>query len=291
MITRVKNPSPRRTLSGIGVAPFLIYVSIFLIVPTISVVLGAFRQNGKFTASVLPALFSTEMLGVTYRTVLVALISAVIGSIVGGLVAYVVSTAKPDGLVRQIVSSLSGVLAQFGGVMLAFAFIAAVGQSGVITGWLSSLTNGVINLGAGNWLYSFKGIFLVYIYYQIPLMVLVFLPAVDGMRLELREAASSLGASTRYYWRHVGGPMLLPSFLGSALLLFAEAFSSFATAAALVSQGDPILSLRIRTALTSEVVMGKTNFGFAIALEMIVVIGIVMLLYGLLQRRTARWWQ
>lgn len=120
-------------------------------------------------------------------------------------------------------------------------------------------------------------------------MVIVFLPAVDGIRAQWREAAENLGATTWQYWRYVGGPVLLPSFLGCALLLFANGMSAFATAAALVTQGNPILPLQIRTALTSEVVLGHHNIGFAVALEMIIIVAVVMALYALLQRRTSRW--
>jgi putative spermidine/putrescine transport system permease protein len=71
--------------------------------------------------------------------------------------------------------------------------------------------------------------------------------------------------------------------------LFANAFSAYATAAALVSQGNPIIPLQIRSALTSEVLLGRQNLGKAMALGMVVVVAVVMWLYALLQRRTARW--
>ncbi len=132
---------------------------------------------------------------------------------------------------------------------------------------------------------------LVYSYFQIPLMVLVFLPALDGVRPQWREATESLGGTTWDYWRHVAVPILTPPFLGALLLLFANAFSAYATAAALISQGAPIAPLQIRTALTSEVLLGRENIGKAIALGMIVVVAIVMTLNALLQRRSARWLQ
>ncbi|MGH3473237.1 MAG: ABC transporter permease [Nocardioidaceae bacterium] len=269
--------------------PFLAYVGIFLLIPTVVVVVHAFIEDGRFSTGAFNTLFGATMLQITYHTVLLALVTALIGAVVGALVAYVVSTGNPDGLVRRLVTSASGVLAQFGGVMLAFAFIASFGISGIVTQWLASWTNGDINLGASNWLFSLKGLILVYTYFQIPLMVIVFMPAIDGIRSQWREAAENLGASTWQYWRHVGGPLLFPSFLGCTLLLFANGFSAYATAAALVTQGNPILPLQIRTALTSEVVLGHKNLGFAIALEMIVIVAVVMTLYAVLQRRTSRW--
>ena len=107
-------------------------------------------------------------------------------------------------------------------------------------------------------------------------MVIVFVPALEGLRPQWREAATNLGASTWHYWREVGIPVLTPPFLASTLLLFANAFAAYATAAVLVSQGQPILPLMIRAALTSEVLLGQQNLAFALALEMVVVVAVVM---------------
>jgi putative spermidine/putrescine transport system permease protein len=120
-------------------------------------------------------------------------------------------------------------------------------------------------------------------------MVLVFLPALDGIRPQWREATESLGGSTWHYWRYVAGPLLAPAFLGCTLLLFANAFSAYATAQALITQGGVILPLQISNIFTSEVGQNQPGLAKALALAMIVIVTIVMLLYALLQRRTSRW--
>jgi putative spermidine/putrescine transport system permease protein len=211
--------------------------------------------------------------------------SSLIGAVVGAALAYVIVTGRPDGLLRRAATSLCGVFAQFGGVMLAFAFIATVGPQGFVTAVLQKAGWQV----SGLWLFELDGLLLVYLYFQIPLMVLVFMPALDGLRPQWREATESLGGTTWHYWRHVAGPILLPPFLGSFLLLFANAFSAFATAAALITQGGVIVPLQIRTALTSEVVLGRENVGKALALGMVVVVAIALALQAALQRRTSRW--
>jgi putative spermidine/putrescine transport system permease protein len=173
-------------------------------------------------------------------------------------------------------------------VMLAFAFLATFGFTGIVTVMLRQHLD--IDLMAGGvWIYGMNGLAVVYTYFQVPLMVIVFLPALDGLRREWWEASASLGGSSWHYWRHVGGPIIAPSFLGALLLLFANAFSAYATAAALISQGSPIVPLKIRTALTSEVVLGQANVGKALALGMIVVVALVMIAYALIQRRASRW--
>jgi len=189
-------------------------------------------------------------------------------------------------MLRRSVSAVRGVLAQFGGVTLAFAFLATVGSQGFVTLYLFDHTGLTV---PGDLLYGLRGLGLVYVYFQIPLMVIVLLPALDGARVQWREATESLGGSTWQYWRHVAGPLLTPAFLGSTLLLFANAFAAYATAAALVSQGSPILPLVVRATFTSEVVLGQANLGKAIALAMVVVVAVVMTGYAWLQRRTSRW--
>ncbi|WP_238384482.1 ABC transporter permease [Segeticoccus rhizosphaerae] len=277
----------RRALPSLGMVPFLGYLTVFLFIPTVIVVVGAFQDDGRPTLDNVRALGSGPVLHALRQSLVVSASTAVIGAVVGGLLAYAVVTCKPDGAVRRAVTSACGVLAQFGGVMLAFAFIATLGFSGAVTTLVKDSVG--VNLYGSGWLFDVPGIILVYSYFQIPLMVIVFLPALDGIKVQWREAAENLGASTWQYWRQVAGPLLLPAFLGSTLLLFANAFASYATAAALVSQGNPILPLFIRSALTSEILLGRANLGYALALEMIVVVAIVMTGYALLVRRTSRW--
>jgi putative spermidine/putrescine transport system permease protein len=277
-----------RLRSLLGTIPFFAYVVIFLVIPTLVVVIGAFTGDGGFTLSNISALHDAYIVDAFGRSILLSVSTALIGAILGALLAYALVTAKPNGVLRRAVTAAAGVLAQFGGVTLAFAFLATIGLSGFVTVFLQDHLN--INLYAnGVWLFELPGLIVVYTYFQIPLMVIVFLPALDGIRPQWREATETLGGTTWQYWTRVAGPLLAPAFLGSTLLLFANAFSAYATAAALVSQGSPIVPLQIRNALTSEVVLGQQNLGKAMALGMVVVVAVVMALYALLQRRTARW--
>jgi putative spermidine/putrescine transport system permease protein len=279
----------RRGRPLLGIVPFGAFVVCFLVIPTLVVVIGAFTgdDNAPTLANV-SALKSGYIIDAFVRSILLSAVSAALGAVFGALLAYALVTAKEGGFLRRLVTAASGVLAQFGGVTLAFAFIATLGLSGFVTTFLRDNV-GIDIYSGGVWLFELPGLTLVYTYFQIPLMVIVFLPALDGLRPQWREATESLGGSTWQYWRHVAMPLLAPAFLGAALLLFANAFSAYATAAALVSQGSPIVPLQIRSALTSEVVLGQANLGKAMALGMVVVVAVVMSLYALLQRRTTRW--
>jgi putative spermidine/putrescine transport system permease protein len=277
-----------RTLrDGLPLIPFLAVVVIFLIIPTVTVIVSAVFADGVFSLARIQALFTGTALTALAKSMLLSGSTAVIGAVLGAVLAWLIVSSPPTSMVRRAVIALCSVLAQFGGVALAFAFLATVGLNGVLTLWVQQVFG--FNLAGSGWLYSLMGLILVYTYFQIPLMVIVFVPALEGLRDQWREAAVSLGASTWQYWREVALPLLTPAFLGSALLLFANAFAAYATAAALVSQGSPILPLMIRSALTSEVVLGQEHLAYAIALEMIVVVALVMTTYALLLRRSSRW--
>jgi putative spermidine/putrescine transport system permease protein len=281
-----RNPGEaRRRLrpASLGLLPFFLYTAAFLLIPTLIVIVGSFLNgNGGFTFANIQGLNTPDIRQAMYQSIVISVETAVIGGVVGGVLAYAVSTSKEGSLMRRAVTALCGVLAQFGGVALAFAFMATFGINGLITKWLSISDTG--------WLYQWnKGLVLVYLYFQIPLMFVVFLPAVEGLRAEWREATETLGGTTFTYWRRVAAPILLPSFIGALLLLFTSAFSAYATAAELISQGSPILPLQIAGSFTSETVLGAQNLGKAMALAMVVVVAIVMVIYTLVDRRAARW--
>jgi putative spermidine/putrescine transport system permease protein len=276
----------RLSLNWLGALPFLGYVGLFLLLPTGIVIWGSFfNAAGQPTLENLRALTQHYVITSFVNSIVLSASSAVLGALLGAVLAYMVVSGPADGFVRRIVTAASGVLAQFGGVTLAFAFIVTAGPEGLITLALHSFGIEV----SGPWLYKLSGLVVVYTYFQIPLMVLVFLPALDGIRPQWREAAESLGGTSWQYWRHVAIPLLTAPFLGAVLLLFANAFAAYATAAALIGQGSVIIPLQIRTALTSEVVLGQENVAKALALGMIIVVAIAMSLYAMMQRRTARW--
>ncbi|MGW9153243.1 ABC transporter permease [Streptomyces virginiae] len=238
---------------------------------------GATQVTGEHLARSLQGPYLGSLIG----SVQLSALTALVGGVLGVVIAQAVVTSRSAGL-RGAALTASGVLANFGGVPLAFAFIATVGISGVVT-QLADLTTLGWNL------YSFTGLTVVYLYFLIPLMVLVIAPALDGLRPQWREAAQSSGATGRQFWRHVGLPVLAPSLLGGFVLLFGTAFAAHATAAALVGGSVPLVTLKIADALSGNVLTGQENVALALGLDMILIAGLVMAVYLPLQRRSARW--
>ena len=274
----------------LGVLPFAIYAGLFLLVPTVAIVVGAFQdpESGAFTLGNLDTAFHGIYLRGFITSIELSVITSVVPGVFGLVIAYAVQTSRSTAL-KRAVSTASGVFANFGGVPLAFLFIATVGSSGLAVNWLKSL--GFNPYDHGFSLYTFSGIALVYLYFQIPLMVLVITPALEGLRPAWREAADNLGVTGWQYWRLVGGPVLLPAFLGSVLLLFGGAFSAYATTQALTSGSLAITPIQIGTFLNGNVLSGQENVGKALGFGMIVTIAVVMVIYAVLQRRASKWLQ
>ncbi|WP_206340321.1 ABC transporter permease [Blastococcus litoris] len=279
-------------LAVLGALPFFLYVAVFLLLPIAVMSVEAFRAVDPLTFE---ESWSTDSIqAVTegaYRRAYVgslqlSAITAVLGAALGLALAVAILRSRRGRLLRRMVLTASGVLANFGGIPLAFAFIATIGTSGVVTALLTD----TLGLGLGGFsLYSMTGLALVYLYFLIPLMVLTIIPALEALRPQWREAADNLGASGWQYWRHVGGPVLAPPVVGATMLLFASAFAAYATAKALVGSSVPLVTLQIADALSSNVVVGSENLGKALALGMVVLIGLVMVFYAWVQRRTSRW--
>jgi putative spermidine/putrescine transport system permease protein len=265
------------TPNWVGTVPFFAYVGIFLLWPTGIVVVNAFKNpNGAWAFSNFTELFNPLVRGYFIGSFKLCVLSSVAGAVLGAILAYAVASGDPDGIVRRLYIAVSGVLAQTGGVILAFSFLVLIGPVGL--------------LFHASWYFDFPwGIGLIYTYFQIPLMVLVFLPAIDGLKVQWREASENLGSSAWQYWRYVGGPLLMPAFLGATLLLFANALSAFATIQAWENQVAYVVPQQISTAMSSEVGLSNVNVADLLALGMVIVVVIVMTGYALLLRRAARW--
>ena len=274
-----------------GVVPFGVYMALFLIAPLIAVAIGAFQapNGGGFTLSNVKTATHGVYLHGFSQSIQLSIIAAVLPGIFGLLIAYAIWSAKRGAVLRRVAITASGVFANFGGVPLAFLFIATLGSSGLATKWLADL--GFDPYEHGFSLYSLSGVVVVYMYFQIPLMVLVILPALEGLRPAWREAAANMGARTWQYWRYVGGPVLMPSFLGCLLLLFGSSLSAYATAEAMTSGTIPLTSIQIGSFLNGNVLPGQENVGKALGLGLVIIIAVAMGIYVILQRRAARWLQ
>ncbi len=270
-----------------GLLPFAAFALLFLLLPTFELMVGALQDaQGHFTLDNLRALGEDNVVNAYWISIKISAVSALGGGLLGALLAWAVVLGRLPAWLRPTVTTFSGVASNFAGVPLAFAFLASLGRMGLVTVLLKSLFG--INLYAtGFSVLSFWGLALTYLYFQIPLMVLIVTPALDGLKREWREACEVLGASTLDYWRYVALPVLWPSLLGAVLLLFANAFGAVATAYALTGSSLNIVPILLYAQIRGDV-LHNPNLGFAMALGMVVITGLANAGYMLLRSRSQR---
>jgi putative spermidine/putrescine transport system permease protein len=277
-------PRPDGTL--VALAVFLAFVAVFLLWPAAVVVWNAVVPHGTFTLDSMARAVTGPFRSPFRNSLVLSGASALVGGVLGLLLALAVRDLRRPRWLRPAIDAWCSVASQLGGVPLAFAFVAALGTQGVVTKALKAV--GIDLVGSGFSLSSMAGMVLVYLYFQIPLMFLVVMPAVAGLRETWREAATLMGASPARYWATVAAPLLVPPVLGGMLLLFINAFSAYATAYVLDSSGQ-LVPLQIRFVLQGNVITGQQDVGYALVTWTIALLLGGLVLMTVLQRRAARW--
>lgn len=279
----------RLPLTWVGILPFVLFALLFLILPTMNIVIGAFQdRNGSFTLQNIKDLQTGTIPSSYWISVKISVASSLLGCLIGfGMAAAVVFGAVPR-WIRGPLMTFSGVASNFAGVPLAFAFLATFGPIGLLTVFLRNNFGIVLQRDLGFNILSFWGLTVTYLFFQIPLMILIITPALEGLKKEWREAAAVLGATSAQYWRMVALPILTPSLLGTFALLFANAFGAVATAIALTGSALNIVPIQLFAQIRGDV-LGNPNLGYAMAFGMIVVTGIANVVYIWLRIRAERW--
>jgi len=271
--------------TGLGLTPLAINLILFLILPIAIMVVGSFHTDQGWSFANYLNTFRGEYLRAFINTIGISLITAVIGGVLGTVTAIVLAWGN---FPREFLLTLASVAANWGGVPLAFAMIATIGNSGWITEILKGLNFDIY--AKGFTVYGDGGLILTYVYFQWPLMILLIYPAVRRFRNQWREAAESLGATRSQFWLWVALPILLPSIIGATALLFANAFGTQATAFALAGGALNLISIKITFLLK-----GQTDFNpglaNALSMEMTFVLALAVFIYQLTNRWARKWMQ
>ena len=286
-LPRVKEPSSLK--NWLGVTPFFLFAILFIALPSIYLVQGSFLNGeGQFTLQNYVDLFTTPLIVEAYKlSIQISAATAIGGGIFGFLLAYSITVGGLPPRLRSALITFSGVASNFAGVPLAFAFIATLGRRGFLTLMLKDNFN--IDLyQSGFDLYTFWGLTAIYMFFQFPLMVLVMVPALDGLKREWREAAENLGATYSQYWTRIAFPILLPSILGSMILLFGNAFGAYATAYALTGGRLGIITIQIGAQIRGDV-LHNPGLGYAMAMGMVIIMAVSLAIYSWLQKISERW--
>ncbi|WP_240961496.1 ABC transporter permease [Aneurinibacillus aneurinilyticus] len=265
--------------------PFILLVISFEIGPLVSMIINSFYADDgiSITLDQYVSIFTSKFyVQAIYNSVFISLFSAITSIVVAVVVAL--SFTKFSKQAQNRLLMISNMTSNFEGIPLAFSYIILLGNNGLFTLLFAKLGWDVF---AGFNLYSWTGLILVYIYFQIPLAVMLLYPAYQGIKQQWKEAAALLGASKLQFWFHVGLPVLLPSIAGVFSILFANAMGAYATAYALVGNNYNLLSLQIAALVASDVTL-KPQLGSALGVLLASTMIIAMWFNQRMMRRIRR---
>lgn len=270
----------------IGVLPFFLFCLAFEFVPIFILVRDSFMlKDGGFTLQHYQSAFEPTYMKGFWNSIRLSGVTALIGTLLGTLIGYQIYK-WPNKKVQNALITLSDVTTNFAGAPLAFGFIIILGSAGVITKILFTYFG--LKIYPEFSIYSFTGLVLTYVYFQLPLMVLLIIPAFSGLHKEWREAAQNLGATTFQYWLKIGIPVLTPSIIAGYMLLFANAFGAYATAYTLTGLRLPLITMQIGSAISGEV-MREQGHGQALAVLSLFVMAICIAIYQLGTNKARKW--
>jgi putative spermidine/putrescine transport system permease protein len=273
-------------LDWIPILPFLLLCFAIMILPLFFMLRGSFTgSEGQFTLEHYAKMQASIYAKSFKNSILLSGITAVIGVSFGTVVGYFICQLKSK-RAQELVTALCDVTSNFSGAPLAFAFIVVLGSNGVLTLALQKYLNWSIYPEFS--IYSFSGLILSYSYFQFPLMVLLIIPAIAGLRREWKEAALGLGATNLQYWRLIGIPILSPAIAAGLLLLFANAFGAYATAYTLTEFRYPLVTLQIGFLMKGEV-FRDPGAGDAMGILALLLMGISILFYQLASKQGIKW--
>ncbi len=259
------------------IAPFFIMVCLFLLLPMLFVLLDSFKtEQGVWSISNYIEIFNNPFYTQSFGNSLdIAFKSTLIGLMIALIAAHAIhSSGKRLGKIALTVTNMAS---NFSGVPLAFAFMIILGNNGVITILLKYLGFDLISVFN---LYSKVGLIAVYVYFQIPLGILLLYPAFDRIEGHYKEAAFTLGAGNTVFWRRIGIPLLLSALISTSVILFANAIGAYATAYALTNGAFNIVPVRIGTLVSGDIFL-KPNMASALS----VILASILLALNTIGRR------
>jgi len=285
-LQKKSTPRQQKWSLWLPLLPFLIFATLLEIIPVLAVILSSLRsEEAWLTLENYRRAMTPLILRSFINTIKLSTTTAAIGVTLGALISHALINTKNKG-VRDSTMALADVATNFGGAPLAFAFIVTLGSTGVITQTLKHFFN--ISLYPTFRVYSIAGLTLAYLYFQLPLMVLLIQPSLLGLKKDWKEAAFTLGASNLQYWRRIALPILTPSLIGGFLLLFAHSFGAYATAWTLTGPDINLVTIQIAALIRGEVQL-EPGIADAMSVISLMIMTFCVAGYHWTSTRAARW--
>lgn len=259
--------------------PFVLFFFLFQLAPVLWVIISSFNLDDTLSLeNYLQSLNSPYILQAFSNSLWLAVCSGFSGLMIAALL--VNSLRKIDSRTGNAVIAFINMINNFSGVPLAFAFIIILGINGAITLLLRQY--GIID---GFDLYGKWGLLAIYIYFQIPLAVLLLYPAFDGLDDDWRGAAALLGASNLQYSLRIMLPVLFPALLGTFVILLANAMGAYASVYALTAGNYNVITVRIASLVSGDI-FPEPNQAAAISVLLMLIMLMITVIQQLLLTRS-----
>jgi putative spermidine/putrescine transport system permease protein len=270
------------------VLPLILLAGAFLIAPTIGLVINSVHNDevGWTLQFWRDTLESNGGKQVIRTSIEVGLICASLSLLIGGPLAWLISrmfTAR-----RSVWLALLNVSANFGGIGLAFGYIAALGTYGMVTLFMQDIG---IPFDAPQ-MGTVASLILAYEYTNVPLFVLLTLPAMGILRSEWLEAAEVAHATRTQFWRYIGMPVLTPFLAAGWLLIFTWSIGIYGLAYAMAgtaSQTGRLRLITIQIGLHLNTGVGREERSYVLAVVLLLLAMISLLAFRLSMRWALRW--
>lgn len=251
--------------------PFVLLFGLFQLAPVLLVLVNSFLYEGEFSLENYRSIVSSPFIMQAFGNSLwLSLLSAAAGLLIALVLTN--SLRRTDSRLRNAVIAFINMSSNFSGVPLAFAFIIILGVNGSVT--LLLRETGLIEEFD---LYGKWGLLAIYVYFQIPLAVLLLYPAFDALKDEWQEAAQLMGASTCTYMRKVALPVLSPAIIGTFVILIANAMGAYASVYALTQGNYNVITIRIAALVSGDIFL-EPNLAAAISVILMLLMSVIVLL-------------
>ncbi|HHG3164139.1 ABC transporter permease [Vibrio parahaemolyticus] len=258
----------KRIKPAIWLVPFVLFFYLFQLAPMMWVLFNSFIYDGEFALdNYIEVIDSAFMLQAFGNSLWLSVWSSIFGLAIATLL--VSSLRRVDSKLRDAVIAFTNMSSNFAGVPLSFAFIIILGTNGAITLLLKQY--GLL----GDFdLYGKWGLLAIYIYFQIPLAVLLLYPAFDALSDDWQAAAALLGARTSHYWAKVALPVLSPALFGTFIILIANAIGAYASVYALTSGNYNVITIRIASLVSGDLFL-EPNLAAAISVILMALLAFI----------------
>jgi putative spermidine/putrescine transport system permease protein len=230
-----------RTFVWFCLLPLAVVTAAFFLLPMARLIASG-AEGPQGVPGYLVILTEARYRSTLINTVLLAAATTVVTLIVATIAGMFLQRHRFPG--RAVLIAMLTFPLAFPGVVVGFMIILLAGRQGLIGDVTNHLAGQKIVFA-----YSIYGLFLGYLYFSIPRVILTIMAAVQKLDTRLEEAARSLGASPWAVQRDVVLPALAPAFVASGAIAFATAMGAFGTAFTLATNID-VLPMLIYTEFT-----------------------------------------